>query len=65
MAIFPLEGATVNFEINEESLNVPKIPIKVYENTCYKIIYSLERIPFFWNEEQEIAKKVARKEILR
>jgi len=53
MAILPVDSSSVSLEINGEVMSVPKIPIKVEGETCYRIIYSLERIPFFWNEEQE------------
>jgi len=53
MTILPADSALVSFEINGEVMAVPKIPIKVEGKTCYRIIYSLERIPFFWNEELE------------
>jgi hypothetical protein len=53
MAILPVDSSSVSFKINGEIMGVSRIPIKVEGETCYKIIYSLERIPFFWNEEHE------------
>jgi len=52
-AILPVARTEVSFDIDGEIMEVSKIPIKVEGNTCYRIIYSLERIPFFLNEEQD------------
>jgi len=53
MAILPVDSSSLSFKINGEMMAVPKIPINVEGESCYRIIYSLDRIPFFWNEEQE------------
>jgi len=50
----PVERADVHFEIYGKEMKLTKIPIKVEGQKCYKIVYSLTPLPFFWNEERNI-----------
>jgi len=50
----PVESADVYFEIDGKEMKLTKIPIKVEGKKCYKTVYSLTPLPFFWNEERNI-----------
>jgi len=49
----PVEGTEVSFEIDGEKMELTKVPIKVEGLKCFKTVYSLTPLPFFWNEERE------------
>jgi len=49
----PVEGTEVSFEIDGEKMELTKIPIKVEGLKCFKTVYSLTPLPFFWNEERD------------
>ena len=49
----PVKGTDVSFKINGEKMRLTRVPIKVEGQKCYKIVYSLTPLPFFWNEEQD------------
>jgi len=48
----PVEGTEVSFEIDGEKMELTKVPIKVEGQKCFKTVYSLTPLPFFWNEER-------------
>ena len=50
----PVEGTEVSFEIDGKKMELTKVPIKVEGQNCFKTVYSLTPLPFFWNEEREI-----------
>jgi len=49
----PVEGTEVSFEIDGKKMKLTKVPIKVEGQNCFKIVYSLTPLPFFWNEERD------------
>jgi len=49
-----VEGTEVSFEINGKKMELTKVPIKVEGQKCFKTVYSLTPLPFFWNEERDI-----------
>jgi len=48
----PVEGTDASFEIDGKKMELTKVPLKVNGEKCYKIVYSLTPLPFFWNEER-------------
>ncbi len=48
----PIENTEVEFKINNKPIEISKVPITVEGQKCFKIVYSLEPLPFFWNEER-------------
>lgn len=50
----PVEGTEVSFEIDGKKIKLTKVPIKVERQNCFKTVYSLTPLPFFWNEERDI-----------
>ena len=50
----PVEGTEISFEINSKKINLTKVPLKVEGKKCFKTVYSLNPLPFFWNEERNI-----------
>lgn len=50
----PVEGTEVSFEIDGKKMELTKVPIKVEGQKCFKTVYSLTPLPFFWNEERDI-----------
>lgn len=48
----PVENTKIEFKVDNEPMKITKVPIKVENKSCYKIVYSLSPLPFFWNEEQ-------------
>ncbi len=48
----PVENTEIEFKINNKSMQISKVPIRVEGEKCFKIVYSLEPLPFFWNEER-------------
>ncbi len=48
-----IENAEVECKVNNKPIQVTKIPIPVEGRKCFKIVYSLEPLPFFWNEERD------------
>ncbi len=48
----PVENTEVEFKINNKLMQVSKVPVRVEGKKSFKIVYSLEPVPFFWNEEQ-------------
>ena len=50
----PVEGTEVSFEIDGKQMELTKVPIKVEGQKCFKTVYSLTPLPFFWNEERDI-----------
>jgi hypothetical protein len=50
----PVEMTDVHFEIDGKQMKLKRIPIKVEGEKCYKTVYSLTPLPFFWNEERNI-----------
>jgi hypothetical protein len=49
-----VEGTEVSFEIDGKKMELTKVPIKVEGQKCFKTVYSLAPLPFFWNEERDI-----------
>ncbi len=49
----PVEGTEVSFEIDGKMMELTKVPIKVEGRKCFKTVYSLAPLPFFWNEERD------------
>lgn len=50
----PVEKTEVSFEIDGKKMALTKVPIKVEGQNCFKTVYSLMPLPFFWNEERDI-----------
>lgn len=48
----PVEGTEVSFEIDGKKMELTKVPIKIEGEKCFKVVYSLTPLPFFWNEER-------------
>ncbi len=48
----PVENTEAEFKINSKSMQISKVPIAVEGKKSFKIVYSLEPTPFFWNEER-------------
>ncbi len=48
----PVKNTKVEFKINNKLMQISKVPIMVEDEKCFKIVYSLEPVPFFWNEER-------------
>ncbi len=49
----PVENTEVEFKINNKPMEISKVPISVEGKKCFKIVYSLDPVPFFWNEERD------------
>jgi hypothetical protein len=49
----PIENTTISFKINNKEMTPTVVPVKVEGKKCYKTIYALTPLPFFWNEERE------------
>lgn len=52
--LVPIEGTGLSFELNGKMMELSKIPILVEGEKCYRIAYSFTRLPFFWDEEQDV-----------
>ncbi len=50
----PVEGTDVSFEIDGKKMELTTVPMKVEGRKCFKTVYSLAPLPFFWNEERDI-----------
>lgn len=48
----PIAGTKASFEIDGKKMSLTKVPIKIEGKSCFKIVYSLTPLPFFWNEER-------------
>lgn len=48
----PIENTEIDFKIDDKKMKITKVPLKVESKKCYKIVYSLIPLPFFWNEER-------------
>ena len=46
----PVENTEIDFKIDDKVMDISKVPISVENEKCYKIVYSLNPLPFFWNE---------------
>jgi len=49
----PVKGTEVSFDIDGKKMELTKVPIKVEGQKCFKTVYSLTPLPFFWNEERD------------
>ncbi len=48
----PVENTDIDFKIDDKLMEITKVPISVESEKCFKIVYSLEPLPFFWNEKR-------------
>ncbi len=48
----PIKNTEVEFKIDNKPIEISKVPITIEGKKCFKIVYSLEPSPFFWNEER-------------
>jgi len=49
----PVKGTEVSFEIDGKKMELTKVPIQVEGQKCFKTVYSLTPLPFFWSEERD------------
>ncbi len=48
----PIKNTEIDFRIDNKSMQISKIPVTVEDKKCFKVVYSLEPLAYFWNEEQ-------------
>lgn len=57
----PIENTEIDFKIDDKSMQITKVPIKVEGEKCFKVVYSLNPLAFFWNEERNANFKIEHK----